>query len=123
MFQQLQLHDKIHIDLGLLDIEEVVNKTGCLRPCHYTEYSLPSSPEQTTVFNESHLFLMMARKTATKRREVLLYPGTSFVSELGGSLGLFVGFSFWMVWDIAELTLKFFIKCSNKKNENLNKQR
>ena len=69
------------------------------------------------VYNESHLFLMLARKTATKRTEVLLYPLTSFVSELGGSLGLFVGFSFWMFWDIAELTIKFLIKCSNKKNE------
>ena len=91
MFQQLQLQDKIYLDLGLLDLEEVVNKTGCLRPCQYTEYSLPSSPEQTTYYNESHLFLILARKTATKRTEVLLYPGTSFVSELGGSLGLFVG--------------------------------
>ena len=86
--------------------------------CQYTEYSLPSRPEETQLYNESHLFLMLGRKTATKRTEVLLYPGTSFVSELGGSLGLFVGFSFWMVWDLAELTIKFFINCGNKKNDN-----
>ena len=68
------------------------------------------------IYNESHLFLMLARKTATKRTEVLLYPGTSFVSELGGSLGLFVGFSFWMVWDLAEITITLLFKWSNKKN-------
>ena len=89
-----------------------------MRPCQYTEYSLPSSPEQTQLYNESHLFLILGRKTATKRTEVLLYPATSFVSEIGGSLGLFVGFSFWMIWDVAELTIKFFIKYSNKKNDN-----
>ena len=49
LFQQLQLQDRIYLDLGVLDIEEVVNETGCLRPCQYTEYSLPSSPEQTKV--------------------------------------------------------------------------
>ena len=100
-----------------MDIEDVVNKTGCLRPCEYTEYSLPVSPDETALYNESHLFLMMARRTAVKRTEVLLYPGTSFISELGGSLGLFVGFSFWMVWDLVELAIKFFIKFSNKKNK------
>ena len=118
MFQQLHLQDKIYIDLGVMDIEDVVNETGCLRPCQYTEYSLPIGAEETPLYNESHLFLMLARKTATKRTEVLLYPGTSFVSELGGALGLFVGFSFWMIWDLAELTIKFFIKYSNKKNAN-----
>ena len=31
--------------------------------------------------------------------EVLVYPFTSFVSEFGGALGLFLGFSFFMLWD------------------------
>ena len=29
----------------------------------------------------------------------------SFISEFGGALGLFVGFSFMMIWDIIELSL------------------
>ena len=29
----------------------------------------------------------------------LVYPWTSLVAEIGGTLGLFVGFSFMMVWD------------------------
>ena len=32
-------------------------------------------------------------------KEVEIYPLISFISELGGSLGLFVGFSFLTFWD------------------------
>lgn len=33
------------------------------------------------------------------QKEDLVYPPVSFISELGGSLGLFVGFSFLNIWD------------------------
>ena len=33
------------------------------------------------------------------RKETLVYPSMSFISEFGGSLGLFVGFSFLTAWD------------------------
>ena len=32
--------------------------------------------------------------------EVLVYPFESFLAEVGGALGLFLGFSFMMIWDI-----------------------
>ena len=35
-------------------------------------------------------------------KESLVYPAVSFISELGGSLGLFVGFSFLTLWDCFE---------------------
>ena len=31
-----------------------------------------------------------------------VYPELSFIAEFGGALGLFVGFSFYMIWDILE---------------------
>ena len=44
-----------------------------------------------------------------------VYPGISFIAEFGGALGLFVGFSFYMIWD-------FFVfiqeKLSGKKASN-----
>ena len=36
----------------------------------------------------------------TVRREYYTYSFISFVSDVGGSLGLFVGFSFFAVWDL-----------------------
>ena len=35
----------------------------------------------------------------TVKKEDLVYPPVSFISELGGALGLFVGFSFLQIWD------------------------
>ena len=34
------------------------------------------------------------------QEEVYIYPLLSFLSELGGALGLFLGFSFLMFWDL-----------------------
>ena len=38
--------------------------------------------------------------------EVFVYGFVSFVSEFGGSLGLFLGWSFMTVWDLAEALLE-----------------
>ena len=54
---------------------------------------------------------MLANKKVRRRTEVVMYPWVSFVSEFGGALGLFVGFSFMMFWDFAEYSFVFF---SNK---------
>jgi hypothetical protein len=35
-------------------------------------------------------------------KEELLFPLTSLVAEFGGTLGLFLGFSFMTLWDDAE---------------------
>ena len=35
-------------------------------------------------------------------KEVEIYPLISFISELGGSLGLFLGFSFMTIWDLID---------------------
>ena len=42
----------------------------------------------------------------TIKEEALLYPFDSFLAEFGGSLGLFLGFSFLTVWDILSSILK-----------------
>ena len=53
---------------------------------------------------------MLGAKKFRKRKEVEVYPVESFISEFGGALGLFVGFSFMMIWDIIELTLSILIE-------------
>ena len=35
-------------------------------------------------------------------KEEEIYPFISFISELGGSLGLFLGFSFMTIWDLID---------------------
>ena len=45
-----------------------------------------------------------------KRKEVEVYPLESFISEFGGALGLFIGFSFMMIWDLIEMLLTISIE-------------
>ena len=48
----------------------------------------------------------------TLKEETFLYPFTSFLGEFGGSLGLFLGFSFLTIWDFFLSFLKIiFFKC------------
>ena len=54
--------------------------------------------------------------------ESLIYPGTSLVAEIGGTLGLFIGFSFMILWDgivrlvhlVKEIIRRIYIMCDKK---------
>ena len=47
------------------------------------------------------------------KEEAELYPINSFIAEVGGSLGLFFGFSFIGLWESFLSTLSFFkAKCA-----------
>ena len=48
----------------------------------------------------------------TIKKEALVYPFMSFFAELGGSLGLFLGFSFLTIWDfVLKVPMVFFHSC------------
>ena len=72
--------------------EELKELTGCLLPCTYTHYSLLDS--FTVVSNYSDFVIHYALTDLITDEEVLLFPFDSLVSEFGGALGLFMGFSF-----------------------------
>ena len=43
--------------------------------------------------------LQLCPKKTTIKTEQLIYPVTSLVADFGGTLGLFMGFSFISIWD------------------------
>ena len=44
---------------------------------------------------------MYANNEVLEKTEVLVYDTVSLIAEFGGALGLFLGFSFLMVWDLS----------------------
>ena len=58
--------------------------------------------------------IILANKEITVEREMIVYDFTSFVSEFGGSLGLFLGFSFFMLWDMITPVFVIFRKIIRK---------
>ena len=59
--------------------------------------------------------LRFAKTEMMEDKEVYVYGFVSFVSEFGGSLGLFLGFSFLMVWEIIEPLVFIGYQKMNKK--------
>ena len=55
--------------------------------------------------------LWSASVNTFSEKEQLIYPLTSLVAEFGGTLGLFLGFSFMAVWDGLHLLAGF---CARK---------
>ena len=87
----------------------LVNYTGCLPPCNYVDYQLVEEPVKFKQ-DDQKFSLVWLSTNAVERTEQPLYPLESFVSEFGGALGLFLGFSFMMVWEVLEDFLKIWSK-------------
>ena len=75
-----------------------LERLGCLLPCSYTEYKVFKA--QTYDFANFGFSLSFGSVVTTVRREYLIYPILSLVSDMGGSLGLFLGFCFFAMFDI-----------------------
>ena len=91
-----------------------ISQTRCRSPCTYIEFkqvghSLNINP---TGYG---LKLKFAKTEMTEDKEAYVYGFVSFVSEFGGSLGLFLGFSFLMVWEIIEPLVLIGYQKMNKK--------
>ena len=78
-------------------------QTGCLFPCTYNQYRLMAT--DLTELNQFGATLVYGSLSTIVLREYLIYPFESLVADFGGTLGLFVGFSFVMLWDVVQ----FFI--------------
>ena len=78
---------------------------GCLKPCRYKHYRTIGSPLSSLLTrNGTLLFAVLAVDyDIYTETEMLIYPWTSLVAEIGGILGLFLGFSFMIVWDGMEM--------------------
>ena len=78
----------------------IKSMTGCQKPCSYKKYTLIGEKRRSTVQSEYFAFSLWAVSNSTMvEREELIYPLSSLVAEFGGTLGLFLGFSFMTLWD------------------------
>jgi hypothetical protein len=90
----IQEYGKMYEGLYLGSKQEVEELTGCQVPCHYQDYSIVGSPSSYDMGGEAYIALRFASTDITTKEEVLIFPFDSLVSEFGGALGLFLGFSF-----------------------------
>ena len=100
--EQFDAHDFIYQLFAVYELREVLNLTGCKIPCQYREIKAvdPPTPIKTGTMDGAMLFALTLVTTDIRvETEALVYKFTSLVSDVGESLGLFLGFSFYMLWD------------------------
>ena len=112
----------------------ISNSTGCYPPCSYKEYRYTGEANEAGVrqfsfcANSLHFSSSILQKQfgtygyvlwnmspfVLVETESLLYSIESLVAEFGGTLGLFLGFSFMALWDGLEVMVKILEKLTNK---------
>ena len=84
----------------MAELREVTRITSCLKPCTYKKYILVGDRKRTSFKSDNFTFSLWAVSESTEvNKEELIYPLSSLVAEFGGTLGLFLGFSFMTLWD------------------------
>ena len=94
------------------DQDKVSKLTGCLKPCNYKRYNLVHQLEVGST-DVSKFILWAVTNSTLVEKEQLVYQASTLVAKFGGTLGLFVGFSFLTAWDEI-LKVEVLIKKSMK---------
>ena len=83
----------------------------CLLHCNLSQLA-----EDPVIMKYAHEYTSICPVYASKKiqvlKEVEAYPALSLVADVGGVLGLFIGFNFLMVWDWVVWGVEKI--CSNK---------
>ena len=87
----------------------IVDHTGCLKPCTYNEYKLTGEIEHPAKNHPGYIGIWFPGKKVFIEKEVESYSFESLLSDIGGSLGLFLGFSLLMLWDAASTVVQKII--------------
>ena len=108
----LREYDRIKEELSKADSRRIKQLTDCLKPCKYRQYHFTGESAPTTFKSEFPTFSLWAvSKETLVKTEHLVYPLSSFVADFGGTLSLFLGFSFISLWDSIHLIKTIFIVC------------
>ena len=97
----IRRYEKIYRELFAEDTNEISALTGCLMPCVYKKY-VQIGRRTTTglVDKDNYIFNLWANSDDTfMKTEEYIYPWPSLVADFGGTLGLFLGFSFMTLWE------------------------
>ena len=94
-----------------MDRDYLEARTGCLFPCTYDEYKVVSTDLRD--LNSFGMVITYGSLSTIVLREYFIYPFDSLVSDFGGTLGLFVGFSFVMFWDVVQFLIT--LGCQKRK--------
>lgn len=91
------------------ELNEVVQESGCRRPCRYREIRAAGTPRDIPESGSGFMFFVpkLVSTDILRRTEKLSIPFSTLIGNIGGTLGLFLGFSFMMFWDWIEFVYRY----------------
>jgi len=89
--------------INLKTTSDVVKFTGCKPNCISYKYDVIKVAPWTVSHDKEKILLNIVwlnKNEIIKESEKLAYDELTFISNFGGALGLFIGFSFFSLWDL-----------------------
>ena len=102
--KDLKNYSVIYQDMYMHHLNKISTDTGCNKPCHYREYKLVKKYDTKLLSNDSNwdsIIHLFPNDEIMVEKELKSYSGLSLLADIGGSLGMFLGFSFLMLCDAA----------------------
>ena len=95
--QKILAYFKEYNVLETVNMNTIAKESQCLTPCNYIEYSVAGEElykfdKVETNITELMIGVNYASTQLTIKEELFVYPIESFVAEIGGALGMFLGF-------------------------------
>jgi hypothetical protein len=96
------MYEEKYLQISRFELGKIAKLTGCKKPCYYKRYRVIGE-KRTTGFKSDFFTVSFwaVSEDTTVEKEMLVYPLASLVAEFGGTLGIFLGFSFMALWDVA----------------------
>ena len=104
-------------DLVKMDEQELYEETGCMARCKRREWTISKIFDKKSYLqNDSQIMMLMfyANGRYQEGKQYYTYDFNSFLSDLGGYLGLLLGYSIVSFFDMAQDILTKFIRRGEK---------
>ena len=99
---EYEVYENLYDSMNDENPKNIGLKFGCKIPCNYREYILEEESQQKSSKIDEHekkIWIALSTPEIVVKQEKQIYEATSLVGDIGGSLGLFLGFSLLMLWD------------------------
>jgi len=110
--KEFRSHSSFNHKIFSSEQKDVVKTINCTIPCNYRTFNAVGKPMITKMGKKGGFLIISLNLVSTDIRvetQALVYTFTSLIANFGGALGLFLGFSFYMLWDwIVYLILMFY---------------
>ena len=97
----------MYANISSVEESNLQKVSGCMNPCNFLQYKVMGEPlsHPSTV---QQLKMWMATSNIEIKTEEFIYPFQSFVADIGGTLGLFLGVSFLSLLDAVQAGITFY---------------